>query len=67
MDGLFVNAAAGNFQLANNSVAIDAGSFPAPVPIGSGDAAGMTRIVGGAIDIGAFEFGADRVFINGFE
>ncbi|MFK7956315.1 MAG: choice-of-anchor Q domain-containing protein [Lysobacterales bacterium] len=65
--GLFVNEALGNYQLAAGSPAIDAGTFPAPVPIGSGDAAGLTRVVGSAIDIGALEFGADVLFSNGFE
>jgi hypothetical protein len=52
---LFVNGSIGNFQLSAVSSAIDAGSNSAP-HLPAKDFAGHTRIVGGTIDLGAYEF-----------
>jgi hypothetical protein len=51
-DPVFVNFAAGNFRLQTNSPCIDAGSGSP----GSIDLDGRPRIVGGRIDVGAYEF-----------
>jgi hypothetical protein len=55
-DPLFVNASAGNFSLQSTSPAINAGdpSTSATV-VGAVDVAGNLRILGGRIDIGAYE------------
>ena len=52
---LFVNASKKNFQLQSTSPAINAGDNSAP-NIPPKDLAGKTRIVGGVIDLGAYEF-----------
>ena len=50
----FVNGASGNYQLGGGSPAINTGSNSAPhIPVK--DFAGHTRIVGGTIDMGAYE------------
>jgi hypothetical protein len=54
-DPLFLNAAKGNYQLSANSLAINAGSNSAP-DLPKKDLAGHPRIVGGTIDMGAYEF-----------
>ena len=51
---LFVNLAAGNFQLQSNSPCINAGNN-AYVTV-TNDLAGNPRIVGGTVDIGAYEY-----------
>lgn len=63
----FVSPGVGNYRLNRNSPAIDAGTFPAPVSISSGDADGFSRLIGPEIDIGAFEFGSDTLFADSFE
>lgn len=54
-DPLFVNATKHQYQLQSTSPAINAGDNSAP-HIPAKDLAGKTRIVGGTIDIGAYEF-----------
>jgi len=55
--GLFVNAATGNYRLAAGSSAIDKGSNNL-IPDGiTTDLDGNARIVGSAVDIGAYEYG----------
>ena len=51
---LFVNMAAGDFHLGFNSPCINAGNNS--LLIGTRDYDGNTRIVGGTVDIGAYEF-----------
>ena len=58
--GLFVEAATGNFHLAPQSIAIDAGADDPYSSISSVDADGLTRVVG-TIDIGPYEHGATSV------
>jgi hypothetical protein len=52
-DPRFADAAAGNFQLAPGSPAIDAGAYLTAA--GDADAAGSPRAAAGVIDLGAFE------------
>ena len=54
-DPKLVNAAKGKYQLAAGSPAINAGSDSAP-DLPKKDLAGHPRIVGGTIDMGAYEF-----------
>jgi len=54
-DPLFVNVALGNYQLQSGSPAINSGTNSAP-DLPQKDLAGKPRIVGGTIDLGAFEF-----------
>ena len=54
-DPLFVNASKRNYQLQSTSPAINAGDNSAP-NIPKKDLAGKIRIVGGVIDLGAYEF-----------
>lgn len=63
-DPLFVNAAAGDLGLQAGSGAVNAGaaSFPS---VGPYDAAHAQRVIGPAMDLGAFERGG--VFADGFE
>ena len=53
-DPLFLDPAAGDFRLATNSPCLDAGSH-APWMDGTLDRAGHLRVVGPAIDMGAYE------------
>jgi len=54
-DPKFVKAAKGNYQLSAGSPAINTGSNSAP-DLPSKDLAGHSRIVGGTIDLGAYEY-----------
>jgi hypothetical protein len=55
-DPLFVNSAGGNYQLQENSPAIDVGSNNAPGLVGIGlDLGGNLRIIDGVVDMGAYE------------
>ncbi|GEM_PF-2062244 len=57
---LFVNAANGNYRLAPNSQAINKGNNA--YAVGTTDLDGKSRIVGGTVDIGAYEYqGASTV------
>ncbi|SDR91804.1 Chondroitinase B [Paenibacillaceae bacterium GAS479] len=51
---LFVNPTSSNFTLGTGSPAINAGSTDTAI-IGSNDFAGNARVLGGAVDIGAYE------------
>jgi hypothetical protein len=53
-DPLFVNQTSGDFHLQTNSPCINAGNNT--YAFGAGDLDGSPRIVGGTIDIGAYEF-----------
>ncbi len=53
-DPVLVNVSKNNYQLAPSSPAINAGTNSAPVVLKT-DFAGHTRIVGGTIDMGAYE------------
>ncbi len=64
--GLFINAPMGNYELAAGSAAIDAGDNSPPGGLGSLDLNGAERVVGAAVDIGAYERG-DILFEDGFE
>lgn len=54
-DPLFVNVAVGNYRLQSRSPAINAGNNSAP-DLTHKDLAGKPRIVGGTVDLGAYEF-----------
>jgi hypothetical protein len=62
-DPSFVGA--GDFRLRSDSPARDAGNsaFTTDIPV---DLDGATRVVGAAVDIGAWEVG-DTIFANGFD
>ena len=51
----FVGATAGDYALTGSSPAIDAGAAPVQCP-GEKDLAGNPRIIGGKIDLGAYEY-----------
>jgi hypothetical protein len=57
-DPLFIDAEAGDFRLSRFSPAIDGG---AELAAGSSDLDGLPRVVGGRVDMGAYEFQADLV------
>ncbi len=54
----FMNAANGNLRLADSSPLIDAGVTCSPAGVAGPDAAGLDRLAGPSVDIGAFEHGA---------
>jgi len=54
-DPKFVDAAAGNFRIGNNSPARDSGSTTIPDGVSSKDIQGLQRIVGSALDRGPYE------------
>jgi hypothetical protein len=63
----FVNPAAGNYTLPNNSPYLNQGLGPIPIySYNSFDVAGGRRVRSGVLDLGAFE-NQDAVFGNGFE
>lgn len=62
-----VNAAVGDYRLAEGSAQINAG-WPSPIAgLGTIDAADGARVIGGAVDLGAYEHFPDGLFANGFE
>lgn len=63
---LFINAALGNYELAAGSAAIDAGDNSPPGGLGPLDLNGNDRVIGPAVDIGAYER-PDILFADGFE
>jgi hypothetical protein len=63
-DPLFVDTAAGNYELGAGSPAIGFGTNSAP-GLGTTDLAGGARVIGGSVDAGAYEYG--NVFSDGFE
>jgi hypothetical protein len=67
IDPHFIDAAGGNFRLADTSPLIDAGSNAAP-GLGPRDLDGLHRIEGNRVDIGAYEWRrGSPVFGAGFE
>ncbi|MCS6875568.1 MAG: DUF5123 domain-containing protein, partial [Aquificaceae bacterium] len=56
VDPRFVNASAGDFRLQANSPLIDKGYNNLPSELLQKDKDGNPRVVGGAVDIGAYEF-----------
>lgn len=67
IDPHFIDAAGGNFRLADTSPLIDGGSNAAP-GLGPRDLDGLHRIEGGSVDIGAYEWRpGSPVFGAGFE
>ena len=61
-DSLFVDWASGNLRLQSNSPCINAGNNA--YAVGSTDLDGSLRIVGGTVDIGAYEFQAPASTIS---
>jgi len=59
---MFVNASAGNFRLSSNSPCINAGKNFAVT--GTNDLDGNPRIVGGAVDLGAYEYQTSASIIS---
>jgi hypothetical protein len=59
----FVNAANGNYHLQSGSPCIDAGTTNAP-SLPSTDLDGNPRIVGGAVDLGCYEFDSAPIFVS---
>ena len=60
--GYFANYAAGDFRPASGSPLIDAGAARAEVP--AIDLAGAARVMGSAIDIGAYEFNPNTLGVS---
>ncbi len=63
----FIDPAAGDYRLRADSPALDAGTASPPGGLGAIDVEGGQRLVGAAVDIGAFERGSTTVFAHGFE
>jgi len=63
----FVNSAAGNYRLMAGSDGINAGTNSPPGGLGPTDIDGNPRVLGGTVDIGAYEFQSDTLFFDGFE
>ena len=69
-DPRFVDAATGNYRLAADSPLIDAGTDTPAGGAAEFDLDGVTRVQGGHLDIGAYEFGAastDAIFADDFD
>jgi hypothetical protein len=66
IDPRFVDAASGDFRLRDDSPLIDEGLDELPDGLGSYDAGGRARRVGGAVDIGAHER-QERIFFDDFD
>lgn len=63
----FVDPITGNYRLRADSPALDAGTAAPAGGLGSTDLDGGPRVVGSAVDIGAFERGSTTIFRHGFE
>lgn len=62
-DPLFVNAGNGNYQISSSSPCINAGNPSHLYDPNEMDINGRPRIVGGRVDMGAYEFSTDEPFI----
>ena len=64
-DPLFVNQAAGNLRLTSGSPMIDAG-YPDTPNLPATDLGGGPRVLGAAVDIGAYEYddGSDPIILS---
>ena len=65
VDPNFIDAVGGDFRLAGDSLLLDAGADAPHDGLGATDVAGLPRVAGAHVDIGAFE--SDRIFGDGFE
>jgi hypothetical protein len=66
-DPRFVDVALDDYRLRAGSPAIDAGSGAPPAGLGATDADGGVRLLGTAVDLGAYEFVDPTLFADGFE
>ena len=66
-DAGFVDAAGGNYRLADGSPAINAGSNSPPGGLGPTDLDGNARVLGGTVDQGAYEATVSFYFEDGYE
>ena len=62
-DPIFVDRAANNFQLANSSPCVNAGQTAAWM-VPAVDLAGVRRVAGAAVDMGAYEYAAALPFVD---
>ena len=65
--GLFMDAPAGDYRLAEGAAAIDVGTDAPPGGLSMLDLDAAARIAGAHVDIGAYEFVSDVLFRSGFE
>jgi len=66
VDPLFTNTGCGIFSVLASSPAVNAGTNSPSATLGAVDVEGKTRVIGSAVDIGAYELSAE-IFSDGFE